>query len=93
MALGSTHPLTEMSTRNIPGDKERPAHKAYNLTAICESVVYKMWEPQRLTTVWVSRPVTGIALLFLVPYSSALLMLLVIGFHCTYIFRTINPYT
>jgi hypothetical protein len=36
MALGSTQPLTEMSTRNIPGGKGRPAHKADNLTAICE---------------------------------------------------------
>jgi hypothetical protein len=26
MALGSTQPLTEMSTRNLPGGKERPAH-------------------------------------------------------------------
>jgi hypothetical protein len=25
MALGLTQPLTEMSTRNLPGDKERPA--------------------------------------------------------------------
>jgi hypothetical protein len=25
MALGSTHPLTEMSTRNLPGAKVRPA--------------------------------------------------------------------
>jgi hypothetical protein len=25
MALGSTQPLTEMSTRNLPGGKERPA--------------------------------------------------------------------
>jgi hypothetical protein len=39
MALGSTHPLTEMSTRNIPGDKGRPARKADNLTAICEPTV------------------------------------------------------
>jgi hypothetical protein len=25
MALGSTQPLTEVSTRNLPGGKERPA--------------------------------------------------------------------
>jgi hypothetical protein len=35
MILGSTQPLTEVSTRNIPGDKGRPVRKAYNLTAIC----------------------------------------------------------
>jgi hypothetical protein len=39
MALGSTQPLTEMSTRNLPGGKERPAHKADNFTAICEPIV------------------------------------------------------
>jgi hypothetical protein len=39
MALGWTQPLTEMSTRNIPGDKERAAGKADNLTAICEPIV------------------------------------------------------
>jgi hypothetical protein len=41
MALGSTQPLTEMSTRNIPGGEGRPARKVDNLTAICESIVYK----------------------------------------------------
>jgi hypothetical protein len=39
MALGSTQPLTEMSTMNLPGGKERPARKAENLTAICEPIV------------------------------------------------------
>jgi hypothetical protein len=52
MALGSTQPLTEMSTRNHPGGKERPAREADNLTAICEPLFRKMWEPRRLTTVW-----------------------------------------
>jgi hypothetical protein len=42
MALGSTQPLTEMSTtRNIPGGKGRPVRKADNLIAICEPTVYK----------------------------------------------------
>jgi hypothetical protein len=36
MALRSTQPLTEMSTRNLPRDKGRPARKDDNLTAICE---------------------------------------------------------
>jgi hypothetical protein len=39
MALGSTQPLTEMSTRNLPGSKGRPVHKADNLTAVCEPTV------------------------------------------------------
>jgi hypothetical protein len=36
VALGSTQPLREMSTRNLPGGKGRPARKADNFTAICE---------------------------------------------------------
>jgi hypothetical protein len=39
MALGSTQPLTEMSTRSLPGGKGQPAHKAENLTVICEPIV------------------------------------------------------
>jgi hypothetical protein len=39
MDLRSTQPLTEMSTRSIPGGKERPAHKADNHAAICETIV------------------------------------------------------
>jgi hypothetical protein len=39
MTLGSTQPLKEMSTRNLAGGKGRPARKAENLTAICESIV------------------------------------------------------
>jgi hypothetical protein len=49
MTLGSTQTLTEMSTRNLPGSKGRPARKADNLTAICEPIFEKMWDPQRLT--------------------------------------------
>jgi hypothetical protein len=39
MALGSTQPLTEMSTRNLLGRKGRPARKTDNLTAIYEPIV------------------------------------------------------
>jgi hypothetical protein len=39
MALGSTRPLTEMSTMNLPVGKGRPARKADDLTAICEPSV------------------------------------------------------
>jgi hypothetical protein len=31
MTLGSTQPLTKMSTRNHPGGKKRPARRADNL--------------------------------------------------------------
>jgi hypothetical protein len=54
MALGSAQPLTEMNTRNISGGKGRPARYADKLTAICEPVVQKVWDPRRLTTVWAS---------------------------------------
>jgi hypothetical protein len=39
VALGSTQSLVEMSTRNFPGGKERPAHKTDNFTAISELTV------------------------------------------------------
>jgi hypothetical protein len=39
MALGSTQPLTEMSSRNLLGGKGRPARGADNLTVICEPIV------------------------------------------------------
>jgi hypothetical protein len=38
MGLGSTQPLTEMSTRNIAGGKGRPARKA-DLIVNCEPIV------------------------------------------------------
>jgi hypothetical protein len=36
MALGSSDPLTQMSTSNLPATKKRPALRADNLAAICE---------------------------------------------------------
>jgi hypothetical protein len=39
MALGSTQPLTEMSTRILPGGKVWQVSKADNLSAICELIV------------------------------------------------------
>jgi hypothetical protein len=41
MALGSTQPLTEMSTRNLFGVKKRPTRSADNLAAICVPNVWK----------------------------------------------------
>jgi hypothetical protein len=40
MSLGWTQPLTEMSTRNLPRGKGRQVHKADNLSAICEPIVW-----------------------------------------------------
>jgi hypothetical protein len=39
MALGSTQPLREMSTRNLPGGKERRGRKADNFTAVCQPII------------------------------------------------------
>jgi hypothetical protein len=38
----------------VKGGEGRPARKGDNLTAFCEPIFYKMWEPQHLTTLWVS---------------------------------------
>jgi hypothetical protein len=65
MALGSTWPLTKMSTRNLPGDNGRPARKADNLSAICEPIVYRICGSLEVSQFYgPSRPVTGIALHF-----------------------------
>jgi hypothetical protein len=62
MAPGSTRPLAEMSTRNLPWGKGQLAHEADNIT-ICKLTFWNTWEPLHLTTVWVPpQPVTGIAL-------------------------------
>jgi hypothetical protein len=41
-----------MSTRNITGGIGWPERKADNLTAICEPIFKKMWDPRPLTTLW-----------------------------------------
>jgi hypothetical protein len=50
MALGSAQPLGEMSTRILSEGKGWPARKPDNLTAICEPIVQKMWDPRLLRT-------------------------------------------
>jgi hypothetical protein len=39
MALGSTQPLTEMSTTNLPVGKGWPARRADKLNTTCEPIV------------------------------------------------------
>jgi hypothetical protein len=41
MALGTNQPLTEMSTRDLPGGEKRPARRADKLVAICEPNAWK----------------------------------------------------
>jgi hypothetical protein len=55
MALGSIHPLTEMSTKKHPGIKGWPTGKADNFTAIClenvgASTSHKPYGPWRHVT-------------------------------------------
>jgi hypothetical protein len=54
MGLESTQPITEMSTKNLPGGKGWLECKADDITAICDPIVGKMWEPRRLKTPWAS---------------------------------------
>jgi hypothetical protein len=53
-----------MSTRNPPDGKRWGAYKADNLTAICEQIVWKMWEPRHLTTIWANMACYRITLPF-----------------------------
>jgi hypothetical protein len=46
-------PLTEMSTRSrimFLGSRARPVRKINNLTAICEPIIWTVWDLQHLTT-------------------------------------------
>jgi hypothetical protein len=62
MALGSTQPLTEMSTRNLPGVKGRPAPEADNLTAIWADCLENVGA-------WASHNPLGVELVVYSPYS------------------------
>jgi hypothetical protein len=51
--LGSSQPLTKMSTKNLRVGKRRPTRKAANLTAIFDRLSQNVGE--RLTTLWASK--------------------------------------
>ena len=65
MALGSTQPLTEMSTRIVSWGHRRPVRRADNLTTFMCRLSWNLgastsWNPQGL-----SRPVMGLLYLYL----------------------------
>jgi hypothetical protein len=64
MALASTQPLTETSTRNLPGGKGRPVCKADNFTAVSR-LSRKCGSLDVSLTYRPPRPVTETALLFM----------------------------
>jgi hypothetical protein len=49
MVLSLTQAQIEVSTSNLSG-----VHKAANFTATYELIILKMWNPQRLTTLYAS---------------------------------------
>jgi hypothetical protein len=65
MALGSTQPLAEMITRNLPGGKGRRARKADNLPPCVSQLSRKYGSLDVLLLCRPPRPVTGIAYFYM----------------------------
>jgi hypothetical protein len=71
MALGSTQPLTEMSSRNFLGGQGRPGGVySWKPHRHLWGDVHKMWEPRRPTTLWASTACYRNTFNFLYTYTS-----------------------
>jgi len=62
MALGSTEPVTEISTRSISWGQKRPVGKADNLTTILGRC-HAIWAPYLPGILWAPRACNGTDLL------------------------------
>jgi hypothetical protein len=67
MVLELTQLQTEMNTRNLSWGKARLARKVDNLAAICDPIIWKMWNPWRRTNLCASTACSrdGLTFLFL----------------------------
>jgi hypothetical protein len=60
--------------------KGRPEYNSDNLTAICELIIYKIWELRCLTTLWVSTSCYGD--IFTIFTSSFYVPMIIVGTGC-----------
>jgi hypothetical protein len=65
MALGSTQPLTEISTRNISWEWRQPVLRADNLTTFMCRLSYNLWASTSWNPQGLSRSVMGLLYLFI----------------------------
>jgi hypothetical protein len=72
----TTQPLTDIYVyQEFSWGEGRPARRADNITAICEPIVYKMWEPRRLTTLRASAAFYRACFSLLLTFSSKNILL------------------
>jgi hypothetical protein len=70
------------------GSRARPVRRADNVTAICEPIVYTLWDPQHLTTVQASTACYGDSSNLLLVYNKTAARFALV--HTDYQFRIFN---